>query len=584
MNRKLSVLEQREYNLMRRVAMWRRNPQIMAEEYLGIKLFLYQKILIYLMNLFPEFMYIAARGQGKSYLIAVYAVIRCILYPETKIVIASGTKGQARLIITEKITMLYNNSAILRAEIKDLSPSFNDPKCEFHNGSKIFAVPSAETARGYRGNILILDEFRMIKKNTVDTVLKPFLNVVRMPPYMKLPKYKHLKQEPNVTIYISSAWYKNDWIWDEFNTFLKGLLKGGTTFVCDLPYHVSVFHRLLPLDYVLQEKTKDTFNQTTFDMEYNGLFIGETESSYFKLDPITKCRTLKKVFIPPTSEEFLEAKTKTTFKRSQLSNIPRKNFDSEIRLVSSDIALMGGSKTVKNDTATITCMRLLQDGNEYKRQVCYLESINESIDSAELAIKIKRIYYDFEADYVIVDTAGQGIGVFDVMCKTLYDEERDEEYEPWSCINDEEMNKRFVARGKPIIYSVKANASFNNNIAVTLKSVFEKQKIELPIDDIVKKSDLYADTSFLMKSPEKRQRQLSTFQQATALQNELIALEYKIQSGNIKIYETGKSTKDRYSSLAYANWYASELEKDLRRIDEESTLEDYLFGFEGWKG
>ena len=147
MNKKLSVLEQREYNLMRRVAMWRRNPQIMAEEYLGIKLFLYQKILIYLMNLFPEFMYIAARGQGKSYLIAVYAVIRCILYPGTNIVIASGTKGQARLIITEKITMLYNNSAILRAEIKDLSTSFNDPKVEFRNGSKIFAVPSAETAQ-----------------------------------------------------------------------------------------------------------------------------------------------------------------------------------------------------------------------------------------------------------------------------------------------------------------------------------------------------------------------------------------------------------------------------------------------------
>lgn len=92
MNKKLSVLEQREYNLMRRVAMWRRNPQIMAEEYLGIKLFLYQKILIYLMNLFPEFMYIAARGQGKSYLIAVYAVIRCILYPDTKIVIALEQK------------------------------------------------------------------------------------------------------------------------------------------------------------------------------------------------------------------------------------------------------------------------------------------------------------------------------------------------------------------------------------------------------------------------------------------------------------------------------------------------------------
>lgn len=581
---KRNVFQEREYNLMKRVGIWRKNPQLMAKEYLGITLFLYQKILIYLMNLFPEFMYIAARGQGKSFLIAVYAVIRCILYPDTNIVIASGTKGQARLIISEKITALYNNSATLRAEIKELNTSVNSPKCEFWNGSKIFAVPSADTARGYRGNILILDEFRMIKKDTVDTVLKQFLNVSRIPPYMKLPQYKHLKQEPNITIYISSAWYKNAWIWDEFNAFLKNFLSGKKSFVCDLPYHVSVYHKLLPMDYVLQDMQKDTFNETTFNMENNGLFIGESESSYFKLDSIAKCRTLKKVFIPPTSVEFLEARAKSNFKRKNLSNIPRKNYDSEVRIICADIALMGGNKAVKNDTAAITAIRLIQDGIEYKRQVCYLESVNRSIDSAELAILIKRLYYDFEADYVVLDTMGQGIGVFDAMCKTLYDEERDEEYEPWSSINDEAMNERFVTMGKPIIYSVKASASFNNDIAVELKSTFEKRKIELPIDDIIKRDELNAEKGFLTKSAEERKRELATFQQATALQNELISLEYKIQSGNIKIQEVGKATKDRYSSLAYANWYANELEKNLRRVDENNSLDSYLFGFEGWRG
>lgn len=122
----------------------------MIEKYLGIKLFLHQKILIYLMNSFQKFMYIASRGQNKSFLIA--SVIRCVLYPETNIVIVSSAR-QARLIITEKIVALYNNSEILRAEIKELSTSSNELKCEFWNGSKIFVVSSADISRGQRANL-----------------------------------------------------------------------------------------------------------------------------------------------------------------------------------------------------------------------------------------------------------------------------------------------------------------------------------------------------------------------------------------------------------------------------------------------
>ncbi len=32
---------------------------------------------------------------GKTFLSAIYCVVRCILYPGTKICIASGTRGQA---------------------------------------------------------------------------------------------------------------------------------------------------------------------------------------------------------------------------------------------------------------------------------------------------------------------------------------------------------------------------------------------------------------------------------------------------------------------------------------------------------
>lgn len=77
---------------MKWVGYWRRNPQIFVKDYLGVNLKPYQKLLFYMMNKVDFFMYIAARGQGKSFLIALYCIVRCILYPGTKIVLASGEK------------------------------------------------------------------------------------------------------------------------------------------------------------------------------------------------------------------------------------------------------------------------------------------------------------------------------------------------------------------------------------------------------------------------------------------------------------------------------------------------------------
>lgn len=74
-------------------AFYRANPHRFAKEYLLLNLYLYQVILLWAMNRYNFFMYIAARGQGKSYIIAVYCIIRAILYPNSNIVVASGTKN-----------------------------------------------------------------------------------------------------------------------------------------------------------------------------------------------------------------------------------------------------------------------------------------------------------------------------------------------------------------------------------------------------------------------------------------------------------------------------------------------------------
>lgn len=56
-----------------------------------------------------------------------------------------------------------------------------------------------------RANILIVDEFRMVSLNVINTVLKRFLTAPRQPGYLNNPKYVD-KQERNKEIYMSSAW------------------------------------------------------------------------------------------------------------------------------------------------------------------------------------------------------------------------------------------------------------------------------------------------------------------------------------------------------------------------------------------
>ncbi|WP_410988604.1 terminase large subunit domain-containing protein [Bacillus cereus] len=553
-------------------AFYRANPHRFAKDYLGVNLFLYQKLLLWAMNKYNFFMYIAARGQGKSYLIALYCVIRAILYPSTNIVLASGTKGQARLIITEKILKLKNDSANVAREIVEFKTSANETYVLFTNGSKITAVPSSDNARGYRANILIVDEFRLISKKTIDEILKPFLNVNRTPPYLQDSKYAHLSEE-NKEIYISSAWYKNHWIWDSFKSYLNGMMAGKDYFVAVLPWQLSVFHRLLSKKRVEQQRTEEDFDQMSWDMEYEALFVGENENAYFKLDDIQKCRTLPKAFYPPTDRDFVEAKGT----RKKLSNMPKQS--GEIRIVSMDIALMGSNKSVKNDTTAFTLMRLLPEGDEYRRDVVYMESLAGQHSESQ-AIRLKQLYYDFEGDYVSMDTMGNGIAVFDSCTKILYDKARDVEYPAWTVINDEAMDERKMDKNAiPLIYSIKANAEINHKVATGLRSAFEKKKIRLLINDIEAKEDLIESKGYLKKSEEEKVYLLKPYVQATALTNELVNLIYRVVSGNIKIEEVGTTTKDRYSSIGYGNYVATLLEQDILRtnLQNDEMLEFCLF-------
>lgn len=277
------VKEQREERILEGVRIWcayyRANIHRFAHDYLGVTLHLFQKILLYMMNISNYFAYIAARGQGKSYLVAIFCCCRCILYPGTKICIASGTKNQAINIIEKKIKLeLLPNSPNLQKEIKNITVNSQKALVEFHNGSYIEVVTANDNARGGRANIFIFDEFRMISFDILDDVLKKYLASEREPGflsnYSKSEKKRFQKEhgERNKQIYLSSAYFKDHWSYKEVQDLCKGMLGGkGHSFVCGLPYQLSVYEGLLNEESVQQEMAKSTFNEIKWSINISVL-------------------------------------------------------------------------------------------------------------------------------------------------------------------------------------------------------------------------------------------------------------------------------------------------------------------------
>ena len=171
-------------------AFYRANPARFAKDYLHLDLRLFQKIVITMMILCSNAVFIGARGIGKTFISAVFCVSRCILWPGTKVCIASGTRGQAINVLEKIMLELKPNSPELAAEIdmKETKINGTDAKIVFLNGSYIKVVTASDSSRGNRANVLILDEFRLISKDVIDTILRKFLTQRRMPKYEELTK------------------------------------------------------------------------------------------------------------------------------------------------------------------------------------------------------------------------------------------------------------------------------------------------------------------------------------------------------------------------------------------------------------
>ena len=559
-NRKMTTKEvanEKAERLMNGVAYWgafyRKNPQRFCRDFMNVHLKLFQKILLFGMMHNNYFMFCASRGLGKTWLTALFCVVRCILFPGTKICVASSTRVQANevlLKITDDFCKNYGwGSDLLNNEISYKSVGQNNGIIQFKCGSWIRVVTASDTGRGARANILIVDEFRMVDLDVINTVLRKFLTAPRTPGYLNKKEYEHLA-ERNKEIYMSSCWYTSHWSFEKAKAYVVNFLDANKKyFICGLPYQIAIKENLLSREQVEDEMSETDFDETKFSMEMGCLWYGDTGDAFFSFDDVSKRRKIQNAIYPPSEK----------YKVPELAI-------GERRILSVDVALMASKKNKNNDASSIFVNSCIPNSNNnYISNIVYAEN-HEGLTTDELGIIIMRLFYKMKCTDIALDTVGNGLGVYDFIIKKQLDPETGEIYPALSCCNNKDMEERCKVKGaNKVVWCIKANQSFNNEMCTMLRAGFKNGKINLLVSEFEAEEILkerikgYSKMSLVEQTNKKM-----PYIQTTLLIYELIKLNSKIEGSNVKIKEQSGERKDRYSSLGYSYMVARQIEVDYK--------------------
>lgn len=567
------IKREKQARIMDGVATWasfyRANPHRFARDYLGLRLKKFQQIILNEMFRKVNSIYLASRGGGKSFLLAIFCACYCILFPGTTICLASKTRGQAIEIIDKIQNILIPLSPNLKLEIGEIKSNQAESFVGFRNGSIIKVVTAADSARHNRATILIVDEYRMVDKNTIDTVLRKFLTSPRHPGFMDKPEYANYPIERTKELYASSCWYAAHWSYKHVQSYVVQMMRGRSYFCCSMPYQLAIKENLLDKERVEDEMSEADFNEVQFHMEMCALFWSQASSGLYSFDEIDKNRVIQHPFYP--SHIIGKHPDK------QLRIPPKRA--GEKRILSADIALMASGRN-KNDATSIFINQMLPTpSGRYINNIVYTEN-NEGLRTEAQALVIRKLFAEFDCDYLVIDRTGLGLGVVDALMGDIYDQSTGETYGALSCCNDEEIAKRCTVLNAPkSIWAIKGAPEFNSSCALGLREALRQGQVRLLI------SEYDADECLQniikgyvsLPTPESLQFKLP-YIHTTLLVNELVNLEYETKNNVIRVKEKSGMRKDRYSSLSYNIFVAKTIEREAAQ-SAKNNAEALVFNF-----
>lgn len=337
--------------------------------------------------------------------------------------------------------------------------------------------------------------------------------------------------------------------------------RGSGFFATD--YLSSIKHHLKTVEQIEEERKTNP----SFDMQYGNIPGKVNENAYFQVGMFK--RSIRKAFYPMRKQDY-------PLKKNPF-DIPK--LDNEIRILGIDCATR---KSKSNDNSVISCVRLIEGKRAYDRSLVYMESSHGASHLVQ-ANRIKDIWHDFKADYLALDIANIGIDIFVDLTLPYYNEERGIQMPAFTVMNipeidakdkEELLEKTMGASAIPNIFPFSGTAKLNSETHVLFRSALQKKLWSFLVsetdgeDFLVKNAKEY----FNQQDDGIRSYLLHPYVQVNLFINEALNLEMQIVNSNIKLVE-GTGLKDRYMSVAMANYLASIFDKKLMR--EENEIDDW---------
>lgn len=295
------------------------------------------------------------------------------------------------------------------------------------------------------------------------------------------------------------------------------------------------------------------------------LWFGDEDGAFFDFNSISKNRRIKYPMLPDKYSSLLVTPQKV--------KIPPKQ-NGEKRVLSADIALMSSKKHNNDASAIFINQMLLTKAGRYTSNIVYGDTF-EGLHTEDQALVIRKLYDEFACDYIVLDCTGLGLGVYDALVRDMVDPDTGEIYPALSCCNNPEMAERCTVKGADkVIWAIKGSSALNSECAVLLREGFRSGKIRLLITEYDGESALAEIRGYGSLSQSEKLHLQMPYVHTTLLIDELVKLQHEESGGRVRIFERTGMRKDRYSSLSYNYYVATQLESKLSRHRELDCSND----------
>ena len=516
------------------------------------KFYFYQRVFLraamrhqYLYAVFP-------RAYSKSFLSVMILMVKCILYPRCKLFVTSGGKEQAAGIIKEKVQEICTLIPAFKNEIdwgRGVTLEGKDYcKYVFKNGSYFDNIAARESSRGKRRHGGLIEECVGVDGTILSEVIIPTMNVSRM----CMDGSTHPEEQLNKSqIYVTTAGWKNTFPYDKLIQLLvwqivkpeKSMILGGT-------YRIPVLVKLLDKNFIRDLKMDGTFNESSFDREYESKWSGTIQDAFFNTDIFDRNRILK--------QPEYEASGRSS--------------KSSFYVLSADVGRKGCDTVV----CVFKCTPQPQ-GAAIKTLVNIFTFSDEHFE--DQAIKLKKLYYKFNARRLVIDGNGLGIGLIDYMVKPQLNPDTGDSFPDFGIYNDEEgyyKKYRTSACEQDAVYIIKANTPINTEAHANARSQLSSGKVKMLIDERVAKTKLMGTKIGQAMTPEDRAEYLKPFTLTSILKEEALNLREENEGVNIILKQANKGLKkDKFSAFEYGLYYIKQ--------EEESKKKKKKFNAKEWQ-